>query len=84
MIGLFSQLVEGANVQIYNCLNICLSILSNVINESICDGVFPDNLKIAKVVPVFKSGDSEIPTNYRPISVLRINFRPIVFFNIYK
>ena len=36
-----------------------------------CDGVFPNNLKIAKVIPLFKSGDSEIPTNYRPISVLR-------------
>ena len=46
---------------------------SNVINESICDGVFPENLKIAKVVPIFKSGDSEIPTNYRPISVLTYN-----------
>jgi len=45
------------------------SVLSNVINESICDSVFPNNLKIAKVVPIFKSGDSEIPTNYRPISV---------------
>jgi len=45
-------------------------LLSNVINENICDGVFPNNLKIAKVVPIFKSGDSEIPTNYRPISVL--------------
>jgi len=45
-------------------------LLSNVINGSICDGVFPNNLKIAKVVPLFKSGDSEIPTNYRPISVL--------------
>ena len=44
--------------------------LSNVINESICDAVFPNNLKIAKVVPLFKSGDSELPTNYRPISVL--------------
>jgi len=43
---------------------------SSVINESICDCVFPDNLKIAKVVPIFQSGDSEIPTNYRPISVL--------------
>ena len=38
--------------------------------ESICDGVFPNNLKIAKVVPILKSGDSEIPTNYKPISVL--------------
>jgi len=28
---------------------------------------FPDNLKIAKVVPIFKLGDSEIPTNYRAI-----------------
>jgi len=35
-----------------------------------CVSVFPNNLKIAKVVPIFKLGDSEIPTNYRPISVL--------------
>jgi len=39
-------------------------------NESICDGVFPDNLKIAKVAPIFKSGDNEILINYRTISVL--------------
>ena len=45
-------------------------VLSNVINESICDGVFPNNIKIAKVVPIFKSGDSEIPINCRPTSVL--------------
>ena len=30
-------------------------LLPNVINESICDSVLLDNLKIAKVVPVFKS-----------------------------
>ena len=45
-------------------------LLSNVINESMCDGVFPDNLKVATVVPIFKSGDSELPAKYRPISVL--------------
>jgi len=46
-------------------------LLSNVINESIYDGVFPGNLKIPKVVPIFRSEDSEIPTNYRPaVSVL--------------
>jgi len=38
-------------------------LLSNVINECICDGVFTDHLKIAKVVPIFKSGGSEMPTN---------------------
>ena len=45
-------------------------LLSNVINESICDGVFPNNLKITKVVPIFKSGVVEILTSCRPISVL--------------
>ena len=50
--------------------NLLAPLLSNVINERICDGVFPNNLKIAKVVPIFKPGGSEIPTNYRPVSVL--------------
>jgi len=50
--------------------NLLAPLLSNVINKSICDGVFPNNLKIAKVVPIFKSGDREIRPNYRPISFL--------------
>ena len=36
------------------------------------DGIFPDNLKIAKIIPVFKAGDSYSVTNYRPISILTI------------
>ena len=50
-------------------------LLSYVINESICDGVFPDNLKIAKVAPIFKSGDSQIPANDRPIISSNILFK---------
>ena len=34
------------------------------------EGVFPLELKLARVVPLFKSGDSSQITNYRPISVL--------------
>ena len=33
-------------------------------------GIFPNSLKIAKVFPVFKKGDSTSLTNYRPISIL--------------
>ena len=32
--------------------------------------MFPSELKLAKVVPLFKSGDSSQITNYRPISIL--------------
>ena len=33
-------------------------------------GIFSDNLKIAKVVPLYKKGDDRLFTNYRPISLL--------------
>jgi len=35
-------------------------------------GTVPDKLKLAKVVPLFKGGDSSMPSNYRPISLLSI------------
>jgi hypothetical protein len=42
----------------------------HVFRQSLCTGVVPSQFKIAKVVPVFKSGDKTIPDNYRPISLL--------------
>ena len=47
-----------------------LDILDYVINESLKQGVFPTIMKIAKVVPLYKAGDQELVTNYRPISLL--------------
>ena len=38
-------------------------------NYSYAFGIFPDILKLAKVVPVFKSGNKRVVTNYRPISL---------------
>ena len=37
---------------------------------SLEQGVFPDQLKLAKVVPIFKYGDRLKVSNYRPISIL--------------
>ena len=44
--------------------------LKRVFNLSIETGVFRDKLKIPRVSPVYKAGDSSDLTNYRPISVL--------------
>ena len=33
-------------------------------------GTFPDELKIASVIPLFKSGNRNLMSNYRPISIL--------------
>ena len=44
--------------------------LTYLINKSIEQGIFPDELKVAKVFPIYKSGDKKCISNYRPISVL--------------
>ena len=44
--------------------------LTHIINKSLKEGVFPSELILAKVVPIFKAGATNKMTNYRPISVL--------------
>ena len=41
-----------------------------IINQSLLTGIFPEKLKIAKVLPLFKKNDCKIMDNYRPISLL--------------
>jgi hypothetical protein len=44
--------------------------LTVLINQSLHQGIFPEALKLAKVIPLFKKGDSSCFNNYRPISLL--------------
>ena len=39
-------------------------------NSSFRDGVFPRELKKARIVPIYKTGDKSLINNYRPISIL--------------
>lgn len=55
---------------IKNCFDLIAEPLVKLVNLSLTTGVFPDKLKIAKVIPIFKTGDSDSVTNYRPISLL--------------
>jgi hypothetical protein len=47
-----------------------LKPLTHVLNLSILQGFFPEYLKLAKVIPLYKTGDSASFSNYRPVSVL--------------
>lgn len=44
--------------------------LSELSNDILSEGVFPDELKLARVVPVHKKGSRADVGNYRPISIL--------------
>ena len=57
------------------CAQLIRSPLTHVINMSIVSGIVPDELKIARVFPLFKSGDISLFTNYRPVSVLPAFFK---------
>ena len=64
-----------------------------LVNKSIATGIFPAQLKQAKVLPVYKGGTKSDPSNYRPISILltvskifekHINTHLMGFLNKYK
>ena len=46
--------------------------LSIIINQILNSGIFPEKLKIAKVIPIHKKDDNKLFNNYRPISLLPV------------
>ena len=44
--------------------------VSMLFNNSLSESIFPECFKMAKIIPIFKSGDSNLTANYRPISML--------------
>jgi hypothetical protein len=65
--------VNGMSTHILSKFSLCLSYpLKHVLSLSLNNGIVPNQLKIAKVIPVFKSGDKRLIENYRPISLLNV------------
>jgi hypothetical protein len=44
--------------------------LAHIVNRSFITGIIPEPLMIAKVIPIFKKGEQDVFSNYRPISIL--------------
>lgn len=63
--GITPRIIKETAIEISNPL-------LHIFNLSISLGRVPDQLKIAKVIPVFKKGDPQLPGNYRPISLLSV------------
>ena len=52
-----------------DCLAHILPAITNIINSSLANSIFPRAWKRGEVVPHLKDGDLEVPNNNRPISL---------------
>jgi len=46
--------------------------ITYIINHAISSCCFPDDWKVARVIPIYKKGPRNQPENYRPISILPV------------
>jgi hypothetical protein len=60
-----------------NCLHFITSPLTYIINRSLATGTFPDRLKFSEIKPIYKKGDKNLISNYRPTSLLTSFFKDI-------
>ena len=47
-------------------------LVNHIFNLSFDNGIFPDLMKLAKLIAIFKSGSKLLVNNYRPISLLSV------------
>ena len=67
-VGISTKLLKACKLEICKPLTL-------IINQMLNSGIFPDDLKVAKVIPLFKKGKKEILDNFRPIYLLPSLFK---------
>ena len=62
---------DGVSMKVIKLLDSnFIDAISLILNQSLLSGIFPDDLKIAKVLPVYKKDNIHVLDNHRPISIL--------------
>ena len=59
-----------SNKLIKQSKDVLVKPLTLLVNQMLSSGCFPDDLKISRVKPLYKAGDTTLFSNYRPISLL--------------
>ena len=72
-----SSIDHVSNVLLKKIIHCIKAPLCQIFNKSLNSGIFPDLMKLAKVIPLYKNGSHETPDNYRPISLLPVIFKSI-------
>ncbi len=70
-----------------NLKDVVSPTIATIINKCFDNGVFPDDMKLSKVKPLFKKGDPKLLNNYRPISLLPAVskiFEKVIFNQLYS
>jgi hypothetical protein len=63
--------IDGISCKVLKGLKNAISLpISILVNKSLSTGRVPIDMKIAKVIPIFKSKDKTIISNHRPVSIL--------------
>ena len=63
--------IDGISPRILKmCGDFISTGIASIINNSISSSTFPDMMKTARVIPIYKNGDKDDLGNYRPISIL--------------
>jgi hypothetical protein len=78
---------EISNNILKACRNFISVPLSYLCNRMLFEGVFPERLKYAEIIPIYKKGDKNKVVNYRPISILTsINkiFEKVIYSRLIK
>ena len=80
----YDDITSNVVIHVVECIR---KPLFHLISSSFEHSTFPDKLKVAKVYPVYKNGDSNNMSNYRPISLLPVFskiYEKVIYNQIYN